>query len=79
MQPPVNHDQSPAAVAARMRLVWEMYEVGVSMSICRLQRLHPSASEAEINRLLAEELHGDRDDHDPFLRPSPCPIFSPTS
>jgi hypothetical protein len=79
MKPPINKDQSPERVAARMRAVFEMYEDGLCLLKARLQREHPHEDELQIQQRVAAELHRTTPIHDPFLRVAPCPRFSAPS
>ncbi len=47
-----------ADLAARFRTAIDLHEAGVQMMRLKLRRQHPSASEAELGRLLFEWLKG---------------------
>jgi hypothetical protein len=59
-------DDSPAAMAARLRAAFDLCALGESMRVAQLRREHPDATDAEIEAMLVAWLetrpgaeHGD--------------------
>ena len=49
--------------ARRLRLAFEMHEMGKAMMLARLRREHPEASEAELRERLSSWLRAPRGEH----------------
>jgi hypothetical protein len=45
-------DDSPEAMAARLRTAFELCELGESMRVAQLRREHPDATDAELETML---------------------------
>jgi len=79
MQPPINRDQSPEKVAARMRAAIQMHESGLRMLKARLRREHPQETASQIQNRVADYLRADRGRGQHDIQPTLCPRFSATS